>query len=423
MHFCTRIKKQTNMRQILTLILIVFSFSSYAQVKDSTESKKKTVQEFKNMMSPYYSYGNGLGITSPDSLYQVNIRFRMQNRVSYNHNDGEEDNIDGQIRRLRLRFDGYIGNPKFGYSMQLSFAAGDVGKAEEGRNTNIIRDAMIFYYPNKHWSLGFGQTKLPGNRQRVNSSGALQLTDRSINNADFNIDRDFGFQVLYNKRNQEKFSYILRGAISTGEGRNWTNFKDTGLAYTGKVELFPLGEFTKGGSNYEGDLVHEQTPKLMLSGAYSYNDRAHRTAGMLGDDIIGGKTANIKSLFLDAMLKYRGWNVMYSYMNRNSDNVLFYNPADISDFNYIYNGEGMDFQGSYTFPKHWEVIGRYSTQKVDKDIFEFTPNTNQYTLGLTKYIWEHAFKLQAEFTYEQQKFYNLEKKNNWYARLQIEIGI
>jgi len=423
MHFCTRIKKQTNMRQILTLILIVFSFNSYAQVKDSTESKKKTVQEFKNMMSPYYSYGNGLGITSPDSLYQVNIRFRMQNRISYNHNDGEEDNIDGQIRRLRLRFDGYIGDPKFGYSMQLSFAAGDVGKAEEGKNTNIIRDAMIFYYPNKHWSLGFGQTKLPGNRQRVNSSGALQLTDRSINNADFNIDRDFGFQVLYNKRNQEKFSYILRGAISTGEGRNWTNFKDTGLAYTGKVELFPLGEFTKGGSNYEGDLVHEQTPKLMLSGAYSYNDRAHRTAGMLGDDIIGGKTANIKSLFLDAMLKYRGWNVMYSYMNRNSDNVLFYNPADISDFNYIYNGEGMDFQGSYTFPKHWEVIGRYSTQKVDKDIFEFTPNTNQYTLGLTKYIWEHAFKLQAEFTYEQQKFYNLEKKNNWYARLQIEIGI
>ena len=423
MHFCTRIKKQTNMRQILTLILIVFSFSSYAQVKDSTESKKKTVQEFKNMMSPYYSYGNGLGITSPDSLYQVNIRFRMQNRISYNHNDGEEDNIDGQIRRLRLRFDGYIGDPKFGYSMQLSFAAGDVGKAEEGKNTNIIRDAMIFYYPNKHWSLGFGQTKLPGNRQRVNSSGALQLTDRSINNADFNIDRDFGFQVLYNKRNQEKFSYILRGAISTGEGRNWTNFKDTGLAYTGKVELFPLGEFTKGGSNYEGDLVHEQTPKLMLSGAYSYNDRAHRTAGMLGDDIIGGKTANIKSLFLDAMLKYRGWNVMYSYMNRNSDNVLFYNPVDISDFNYIYNGEGMDFQGSYTFPKHWEVIGRYSTQKVDKDIFEFTPNTNQYTLGLTKYIWEHAFKLQAEFTYEQQKFYNLEKKNNWYARLQIEIGI
>ena len=411
------------MKQILTLLLIVLSYNSFAQVKDSTESNKKTVQEFKNMMSPYYSYGNGLGITSPDSLYQVNIRFRMQNRVSFNHEDGEKDNIDGQIRRLRLRFDGYIGDPKFGYSLQLSFAAGDVGKAEEGKNTNIIRDAMIFYYPDKHWSLGFGQTKLPGNRQRVNSSGALQLTDRSINNADFNIDRDFGFQALYNKKNKENFSYILRAAISTGEGRNWTNFKDTGLAYTGKVELFPLGEFTKGGSKYEGDLVHEPKPKLMLSGAYSYNDRAHRTQSMLGDDIVGGGTANIKTLFLDAMLKYQGWNLMYSYMNRNSDKILFVNPTNTSDFNYVYTGEGMDFQTSYTFPKHWEVIGRYSTQKVDKDIFEFTPNRNQYSLGLTKYIWEHAFKLQAEFTYEQQKYFNLEKKNNWYARFQIEIGI
>ena len=114
---------------------------------------------------------------------------------------------------------------------------------------------------------------------------------------------------------------------------------------------------------------------------------------------------------------------MYAYLNRNSDQTVFYNPQDATDFNYIYNGHGMDFQGSYTFPKHWEVIGRYSTQKVNDKIFEFTPNTNQYSLGLTKYIWEHAFKLQAEVSYEQQKFYNLEKKNNWYARLQIEIGI
>ena len=411
------------MKKLLSYLFLAFTFVTFAQEKDSTKIPKKTVQEFKNMMSPYYSYGNGLGITSPDSLYQVNIRFRMQNRMEYIHSDGDEDKIDGQIRRLRLRFDGYIGDPKFGYSMQLSFAAGDVGSAEEGKNTNIIRDAMIFYYPNKHWSLGFGQTKLPGNRQRVNSSGALQLTDRSINNAKFNIDRDFGFQVLYNKRESEKFSYILRGAISTGEGRNWTNFNDTGLAYTGKVELFPFGDFSNGGSNFEGDMHREQTPKVMLSGAYSYNDRAHRTQGGLGDDILGGGTANIQSLFFDAMFKYRGWSFMYSYMSRDSDKALFYNPEDISKFNYIYNGYGSDFQGSYTFPKHWEVIGRYSTQKVDKEIFDFTPNTNQYTIGLTKYIWEHAFKLQAEFTYEQQKFYNLNNKNNWYARFQIEIGI
>lgn len=405
------------MRNLFSLILIVISGSVYAQV-DSIKPKEEV---YKNTMMPYYSYGDGLGITSADSLYQVNIRFRMQNRLTYIDNQDEEDVIDAQIRRLRLRFDGYIGSPKFEYSIQLSFASGDVGAAEEGKNTNIIRDAMIFYKPNNNWSFGFGQTKLPGNRQRINSSGALQLTDRSINNADFNIDRDFGLQVQHNRKFKNKFSYTVRGAISSGEGRNWTSYKDTGLAYTGKVELMPFGAFRNDGTNFEGDILKEQKPKLMVSAAYSYNNKAHRTQGQLGDELFNA--TDINSLFLDAMFKYRGWALMYGYMNRNAQNIFSYNPENMDDYKYVYAGYGQDFQASYTFPKNYELIGRFSTQRVNKDIFEFTPNTNQWSLGLTKYIWEHAFKLQAEVTYENLKYYNNTEKNNWYARLQVEIGI
>jgi hypothetical protein len=70
----------------------------------------------------------------------------------------------------------------------LSFAPGDVGEIREGENINIIRDAVVFIAL-INIGISFGQTKLPGNRQRVNSSGALQLTDRSINNAKFTIDK------------------------------------------------------------------------------------------------------------------------------------------------------------------------------------------------------------------------------------------
>jgi hypothetical protein len=70
---------------------------------------------------------------------------------------------------------------------------GDVGEFSE--NINIIRDAVVFYRPNKHWNISFGQTKLP-EIERVNSSGGLQLTDRSINNTRFTIDRDFGFKCI-----------------------------------------------------------------------------------------------------------------------------------------------------------------------------------------------------------------------------------
>jgi len=415
------------MKHFLFILFLCFSFLVRAQndsIKDTLKEKSKhdlALDEYKMNMSPYYSYGKGLGITSADSLYQIKIRFRMQNRVTFYDNEDEENTIDAQIRRLRLRFDGFVGSPKFEYSIQLSFAGGDVGAAEEGKNTNIIRDAIVYYKPNSKWSIGFGQTKLPGNRQRINSSGALQLTDRSINNASFNIDRDFGLQVQHSNKKKDKFSYSLRGAITSGEGRNWTKFKDTGLAYTGKVEFFPLGAFANDGSNFEGDIKREYKPKLMVSGAYSYNDRAHRAQGQLGDELYS--PVNIQSLFLDAMFKYRGWALMYSYMDRDANELLTYNPNNTSQLRYVYAGYGQDFQASYTFPKNYELIGRYSNQKVDKNIFNFTPNSNQWTLGLTKYIWEHAFKLQAEVSYEELKFSDASTKHNWYARFQVEIGI
>ena len=181
------------MKKLVTFLLLVIS--SFAVAQDIKVTTKDN--DLKLAALPYYSYGKGLGITSPDSLFQLNIRFRMQNRVTYFENEGEDAAYSGEIRRLRLRFDGYVGNPHFLYVIQLSFAPGDVGEIQDGENINIIRDAAVFYRPNKHWSFLFGQTKLPGNRQRVNSSGALQLTDRSINNARFTIDRDFGLQAYY----------------------------------------------------------------------------------------------------------------------------------------------------------------------------------------------------------------------------------
>ena len=156
-------------------------------------------------------------------------------------------------------------NGHFLYVIQLSFAPGDVGEIQDGENINIIRDAAVFYRPNKHWSFLFGQTKLPGNRQRVNSSGALQLTDRSINNARFTIDRDFGFQAYYLNENKDKFSYNVKTAVSTGEGRNWTKSADDGVALTGKLELMPFGSFKKDGTNFEGDVAREKTPIIFYS--------------------------------------------------------------------------------------------------------------------------------------------------------------
>ena len=405
------------MKKSVVLLVLMFCSLGLSQNKKDSISNN----DLKLAALPYYNYGKGLGITSPDSLFQLNIRFRMQNRVSYIQADGEDNRYEAQIRRLRLRFDGYVGNPNFLYVIQLSFAPGDVGVIEEGDNINIIRDAAVIYRPNKNWSFIFGQTKLPGNRQRVNSSGALQLTDRTINNARFNIDRDFGFQAYYINEKKNQFSYNIKTAISTGEGRNWTKTSDDGVALTGKLELFPFGSFKNNGYYFEGDFARENTPKLLLSGSFHQNNRAVRTQGQLGSELFAPKT--IRSIFFDGLLKYNGWSFMTAYMQRHTNDLVAYNPIDLSEFNYVYGGYGLDYQLSYVFPTNYELIGRFSTQNVDQQIQTLVPNSKQYSLGVTKYIWEHAFKLQTELTYNTLNYFSSNNKNNWYLRFQIEMGI
>ncbi|MFT3795924.1 porin [Flavobacterium sp.] len=406
------------MNRILLLLLLLLSIPASSQIiKHSTEDN-----DLKLSALPYYSYGKGLGLTSPDSIFQLNIRFRMQNRVTYIDEEDEAPAYDGQIRRLRLRFDGYVGNPKFLYVIQLSFAPGDVGEVKDGENLNIIRDAVVFYRPNKRWNFSFGQTKLPGNRQRVNSSGGLQLTDRTINNAKFTIDRDFGFQAHQLNEFPNKFSWNLKAAVSTGEGRNVTGKSDDGVAVTGKGEIFPLGAFTKDGTYFEGDVVREKKPKLMFSGAFQQNNNARRTGGQLGDDLYEKRT--MKSVLLDGMFKYNGWAAMAAFMSRTtSKNAVTYDLEDPTLSNYVFVGDGFDYQLSYCFKTNYEIIGRYSIQHAGQDIQTLAPNTKQYSLGLTKYIWEHAFKLQAELNYDELSYFSGDTKNNWYFRLQVEIGI
>ncbi len=405
------------MKKILVFLVLIVGTVSYAQI-----IKYDTVnRETQYAALPYYSYGKGLGLTSPDSIFQLNIRFRMQNRATFNHFEDGEESIDAQVRRLRLRFDGYVGNPQFMYSIQLSFAPEDVGEIEDGKNINIIRDAVVVYKPNSHWDFSFGQTKLPGNRQRLNSSGGLQLTDRSINNARFNIDRDFGLQIHNTNEFEDKFSYNFRTAISMGEGRNWTDNNDTGLALTGKAEIYPFGAFKKTGAYFEGDLMREESPKLMLSGAYSQNNQAKRERGQTGQELFDSRT--IRSAFADLIFKYDGWAFMSAFMTRMANDPLTINPEDVNDVRYVFVGKGIDFQGSYLFRNNYEIIGRYSNQWVDDEIRMFEPNTQQFSLGLTKYIWEHAFKLQAEATYETRDYFLDEDTNNWYVRFQVEIGI
>ncbi len=368
-------------------------------------------------------FDKGLGFHAPDTTFGLNLRFRMQNRVgltTFSETDLGIDEVDARIRRLRLRLDGYTKNQILTYYLQLSFSRGDQDWDNSGV-PNIIRDAMIYYNINPGFYIGFGQGKLPGNRQRIISSGEQQFTDRSIVNGTFNIDRDFGLMAYYSK-SLGGLHVNLKGAISSGEGRN-ALASDNGLAYTGRIELLPFGKFKDNGDFSEGDQSFELTPKLSFAGGFSFNHKAQRAAGQRGKYL--HQQRDIKTWYIDAVFKYRGWAVYTEYMNRIANNPITYiNDALENPIN-IYTGHGFLAQASYYFKNKFELGVRYSFISPNSQVSMVEQRTDEYTLGLTKYLYKHRVKLQSNIIYQQKGYIlpEMATKDRWIIHFQIELGI
>jgi phosphate-selective porin OprO and OprP len=376
--------------------------------------------------APQFNFKRGVAVTAPDSSFSINTRFRMQSRALYNSiakDDFGVSEYEMRVRRLRLRFDGFMYSPKLTYNIQLSFTRGDMDwsmREQSNINTspNVARDAVVYYKPNNRWQLAFGQTKLPGNRQRVISSGEQQFIERSIVNLGFNIDRDFGFQAVYNN-DIGNFHYMLKGALTAGEGRNVFS-TDKGLAYTGRVEVLPFGKFTNGGDYFEGDLEREPTPKLSLAGGMSHNQQARRTGGQIGRDLY--EQTNMQTYIFDGLLKYRGLSIYAEYMAREADNPFTYNAS--GELRHVLTGHGQNYQLGYIFPNNVELAGRYSRVTPNQEVRSMENTEEAYLAGVTKYLRAHKLKLQANVGYHSlNTFLPVNNDYHWTAGVQIEFGI
>lgn len=390
-------------------------------LSDSTESPlqdPEVLERLRNM--PNIEVGKGITFQPQNKLYKMTMRFRMQNLLALDFDDDFSLTAsEARVKRLRLRFDGYIFSPKLLYSIQLGFTPYDAKVLPNG-NMNIVRDAMVYYMPNATWNIGFGQTKIKANRARVNSSSALQFVDRSIVNSEFNLDRDFGFFGEYYKAIAGDFNIAAKGSITLGEGRNWSTGKNAGFAYTGRLELYPFGRFKSLGEVAEGDFQREQSVKVLLAGAYSYNDKTTRVQGQNGAVLPNGETRDLQAYFVDFILKYQGFAFYTDFMGRACDRPMFTSDEETC----VYTGKGVNVQTSYLFPKNWEVALRNSTLMPDKEVRPIIgyKNHNQTTLGVTKYLIGHSLKVQADASYNH-KSEAVSPYNRWEFRFQVELGL
>lgn len=367
----------------------------------------------------HFNTRNGLGFVAVDSSFGLNMRFRIQSRFGYtsvSDEDLEPESFDIRVRRCRLRFDGFVFNPRLTYNLQLSFTRADMDW-DNSQVPNVLRDAMVNYRVSKHLSIGIGQGKLPGNRQRVISSGAQQFVDRSIVNAALNLDRDVGLFANW-QGNQGNLHYILKTAITAGEGRN-PNETDKGLAYSARLEVLPLGRFTDDGDYFEGDLVREQKPKVSLAGVIHWNNDAIRTQGQLGKSLYSPR--DLFAWQADALLKYKGIALSTECLYRSTDSSVTVSPEDTSKIRYVVSGWGINTQLSYCFESQWELALRHTHLEPDRSISAFEDPRTQIAVGITRYLSRHKVKLQSDITFELPGGKDI--PGFYQVRFQVEIGI
>ena len=390
-------------------VILAASFTSYAQETNAP------------------TFGKGLfNLVGKDSTWSMKIGTRMQFLTTSTWDEGVDGGFENSqqnfsVRRARLKFNGFAYSPKLKYKIELGLSNRDLSGASQFTSNapRYILDAVIMWNFHQNFEFWMGQTKLPGNIERVISSGNLQQVDRSLLNSRFTLDRDLGIQIRHHFKLSDTFLVREKLAVSMGEGRNITTGNLGGFQHTARLELLPFGAFKSKGDYKGSDLQREEKPKLMLSATFDTNQNAVKTRSNQGSYMVndtGFYETDINTIFVDAMFKYNGFSLMAEYANRTADDPIAKNSDGSLTGDKVQVGKGFNLQTGYLFQNNWEVSGRYTNINLDQDITGKNLQT-QYTLGLSKYIHGHKLKVQSDVSYLSEDG----GSNGLMFRLQVDI--
>jgi phosphate-selective porin OprO/OprP len=386
-----------------------------------------------------YKIGKGYTLSSKDGRFSLQIRGRMQFRYDVEHYNAP--NADGmpkdtmqslQMRRMRLLLQGTVFSPYVKYHLQFGFSPRDMQNDlpnEPGSiRRNPLRDARIEFDRLRDFTVWMGQFKVPFSRQRIISSAYMNLVDRSIVNAEFNLDRDIGFQVMSKDLGGLGGRLAYYAGVFMGEGRNAFDLTDSGLLYVGRFEVNPFGKF----DDYsEGDLARSKKPGLSIAGAYAYQDRAHAARGNVGDYPADRGTTNFHHVNADVMFKWQGLTVQTALHLRKGFNRK---PGGAVDDTGVpiptvaaRQGLGWYAQVGYVVPKiPLEVVGRYSLIRNNYGTLSSLPDQDEAGGGLNWYFVGHDLKLQVDYfrLWDQSMgTTNAERARNGTDRVRLQVQV
>lgn len=353
--------------------------------------------------------GSGINFDLNDGDYQFKISGMVQPSVQYRKQESQDATVQLATKRTYLNFSGRALKEKVSFFIQANFSS-----------PTPLLDAYVAYHFNDKWTLSAGQRRtFTNNREMWYDEDKLQFTDRGLLSTTFsNTGREFGL-FLEGKLGTE-FVIAPQLAITSGDGLNSFGASSSdvdlgGLKFGGRVDIYPLGEFSKGNQGFTADLKHEESPKVLIGLAASLNNGASGSKGeshgdfMFFDKLKKRKLPDYQKLSADLLVKYQGFSLLAEYMNATAGNLsgtyldssanpVLLRPGQIS--NYLVLGNAVSVQLGYVTKTGYAVDVRYETLDPEfKDQpLSVLQQQSAATLGLTKYFSENNLKLQAAFS-------------------------
>ena len=221
--------------------------------------------------------GVGLEVSSADRRFslQFNLMSQLQMVVHHRPAIAATMNTPAQdarndfslvFRRARLIFGGNLFTPNIKYKIQLTASPIELGWKNGAITRSPILDWYFTFDRLRDASLRVGQYKVPYNHQRMLRVTGMQFVDRSAANNEFTMDRDIGLDI--HSKDVAGLGHLRYYAgVYLGDGIALYGPGDFGLAYVGRLEVLPFGQYD---DLEEADHERSLRPRMLIGGAFAY---------------------------------------------------------------------------------------------------------------------------------------------------------
>jgi hypothetical protein len=325
--------------------------------------------------------GKEFALTDPEGNYYWSPNAQLQFRYIWNNrnDDGDgvlpstddENNLGFQLRRFKLKGDGWIADPKITFKYSVEF--------NRDSNAAALEEAVVGYKFDSGVKLQAGRFKGPFAFDELTSSSRQMAVERSLVNEQFTIGKMEGVQLELKPADTTKVRLMVSDGAGGGEGGNGDfNESSADFAVTGRVD------FTIGGDE-KGSFAKDYTSWAKDEAGINIGAAVHHEVGQTGID--GG-------VDLDSFTRATA-DVLYNSAGLSLFGAAYIETQDVADDSTAVEADPFGFlaQAAYNINDTIEPFVRY--EWIDTDVAG-ADEISVVTAGVNYYLKKHK----AKFTFD-----------------------